>query len=270
MASPEQERNIKKYKNLAIISTIGFVVFLFCSFVKNPVVSIVGIVMVCISAFTTILFAVLMQKSINSAGGWKNTSLNLNENAVNEARKRLYEEYDEDIKRLVKKYKNISNADYGELGVVKFVNEGLSFSAEGKYACIKDYNDKEGFHFAFNICGIKLISSPEGYDDIIDYESNLFRINIGYFDDCGLSPENDNGVIVKDVSNLQGKTIHFKEDDGYMCDIETVEMDDIDFGEIEFVEWNEQNPIIKFKCIVGCGVSDIVFGKLRLTLDIDN
>lgn len=167
------------------------------------------------------------------------------------------------------KYSSIGKDQYNEVGYVHFVNEGLKFESKGKYAYIEDFNGIKGYHLAFNIYGTKLVETPEGYDDVIDYETFLYNIDLGYFEDIILStPENDNGVaIVKDLNTLEGKTIKITQDGGYIATIDTAEIDDIDLGEIEFVEWNEESKIIKFKFLISAGVCDIVAGTLKLTQD---
>ena len=97
----------------------------------------------------------------------------------------------------------------------------------------------------------------------------LYNIDLGYFEDIILStPENDNGVVVvDDLTTLEGKTIKISQDNGYIASIDTAEIDDIDLGEIEFIEWKEDSKIIKFKFLISAGVCDIVAGTLNLIQD---
>ncbi len=172
----------------------------------------------------------------------------------------------EDDKKLIQKFKDLKEEDYSEVGKVKFVVEGLKFDAEGKFACVENFNGKEGQHFAFNIKGTNLCEKPEGYEDVVRYEECLFGINLGYFEDIALSiPENENGIVVKDVSALEGQTIEIDTASGYVSTIDTVETDDITYGEIKFVKWNNRTKIISFKFIVDSGLCDIVAGTVKLS-----
>jgi len=171
-------------------------------------------------------------------------------------------------KKLLEQLASIKEDEFNDIGYVSFVNEGIKFSAKGKYGCIKDFNGKQGYHFGFNIEGIELVDKPEDYEDIVDYEGLLFNIDLAYFEDALLSqPENDNGIIVSDISNLEGKTINIQGQNGYIAQIQTAETDDIDIGEIKFIEWKENSKIIKFKLVVGYGLCDIVVGTVRLIED---
>lgn len=108
-------------------------------------------------------------------------------------------------KALKNAYDSLKLKDSAELGTVKFVRENIVFSATGKYVLAKDFNGQSGYHLAVEIRGTKLLSAPADYDDTLDYASNLFRINLGYFDGVALStPENDNGMVFK-TDALQGK-----------------------------------------------------------------
>ena len=70
------------------------------------------------------------------------------------------------------------------------------------------------------------------YEDVVNYNELLFLIELGYFDGSLLSiPENDNGIIVKDIDNLQGKTIQIKQDEGYFAYVHTADSDDIAIGD---------------------------------------
>lgn len=171
-------------------------------------------------------------------------------------------------KTLLKKYEGIK--DFGEVGYVSFIQEGIKFSASGKFACVKDFNGIPGYHFAFYIEGTELVSTPEKYEDILDYKSNLFIIEIGYFEHEKLTqPENDNGVVIKNISDLKGRKIQLTPNNGYTAFIETVEWDELDCAEIIFDEWNAEEHIISFKLLAGVGVNDIVIGKVRLLPDND-
>ena len=154
----------------------------------------------------------------------------------------------------------------GELGFVNFTREGIKFSAEGKFAIQKDFKGIKGNHLALQICGTKLVSTPEEYDDVLDYESNLFKINIGYFEDCPFTEENDSGLILLE-DDLTGKEIFFASNNGYCCDLDTAESDDIDYGVFAILEHTEDSLTISFKCKVKCGVVDVIYGKVKLICD---
>ena len=157
-----------------------------------------------------------------------------------------------------------------DLGYVTFIHLNLKFSAKGKFACVKDFNGKPGYHLAFYVKGTELVSAPTNYDDVLNYKETLFTIELGYFEGYKLSqPENDNGIVVDDISDLKGKTIKIASENGYITLVETVEFDNIDCGEITFEQWDENAHIISFKLFVSCGLSDIVVGKLELTEDCD-
>ena len=170
-------------------------------------------------------------------------------------------------KDLMNKYLEISD-EFGEVGFVSFLSEGLKFSAEGKYGCIENFNNKKGYHLAFNIQGTELVKTPKDYNDVVGYEETLFNIEIGYFEDILLSsPENEKGIIVRDIGSLEGKKIQVNQKGGYIASISTAESDEIDLGEIEFVKWNDNEKIIKFKFMVSCGLCDVVAGAVKLTED---
>lgn len=167
---------------------------------------------------------------------------------------------------LAKIYEDVT--DFGEVGCVSFIKSKLKFSANGKFACVKDFNGKKGHHFAFYVNGTKLLSKPDDFDDVLDYESNLFSVELGYFDGIGLSePENDNGIIIKDIAHLQGKKIEIKPNSGYTTTLATTEWDDIDCGEITFEQWDDNARIISFKLLALSGVNDVIVGKVNLLED---
>ena len=47
--------------------------------------------------------------------------------------------------------------------------------------------------------------------------------------------------------------------------MDTAESDEIDFGELEILEYTEDSLTIFFKCLVIEWVSDVVYGKVKLT-----
>ena len=167
---------------------------------------------------------------------------------------------------LLDKYNEVQQ--FGDVGEVRFVNSGLKFSAKGKYACVKDFNGIPGYHFAFQITGEELVEKPDGYDDTLHYDECLFKIELAYFDGVKLSePENDRGIVLDDIANLQGKTIKFSQSDEYIAQVVTVESDDVDCGEITFEEWSDTARVIRFKLLASCGIAEVIVGKVDLSED---
>ena len=233
----------------AVISVIGLVV--------SCVFNIVGLIM------TAIVFIILCVLGIISSVQDLKKPLDTNSSQfVNPV---LLED-----KKLHDKYNSIKDNEFNDVNFVSFANEGLKFSAKGKYGCIKDFNGKKGYHLAFSIEGIEMVEKPKDYEDVVNYNELLFLIELGYFDGSLLStPENDNGIIVKDIDNLQGKTIQIKQDEGYFAYVHTAESDEIAIGEIKFVQWNQNSKILKFKLLVNYGLCDVVVGTVELTEDKD-
>lgn len=160
-------------------------------------------------------------------------------------------------------YANLDCTACGDLGYVNFARENLVFSAEGKFTVTEDFNGIKGKHLALQIRGTGLVSSPEDYDDVLDYESNLFTLNIGYFEDFPLTEENDTGLILPE-GGVTGKIIRFSSDGGYVCNLDTAETDDIDRGELVISNLNEDSLTLSFKCLIGCGAAEVVYGKVTL------
>ena len=188
---------------------------------------------------------------------------------ANKQRKEILTEIDKQTDtKILEKYSALKSENYSDVGYVTFTNEGLKFSAKGKYGYIKDFNDIPGYHLAFRIEGTELVDKPKDYEDIVSYQDLLFNIELGYYDGELLSEsENDNGIIVNDINNLEGKTIKIKQADGYIAVINTADLDEISIGEIKFVKWNENSKIIQFKLLVEYGLCDIVVGTVELTED---
>lgn len=165
-------------------------------------------------------------------------------------------------------YADVNIDDCKELNQVTFANEGIAFSAQGRFTVKKDFNGVKGAHLALQISGTELISAPEDYTDVFDYENNLFKLNIGYFEDSPLTEENKTGIILPESSFIN-KKIKFSSNKGYVCDLDTAESDEIDFGELEILEYTENSLTIFFKCLVIEWVSDVVYGKVKLSLETD-
>lgn len=163
-------------------------------------------------------------------------------------------------------YAALDHKNCCELGFVNFTREGIKFLAEGKFAMQKDFKGIKGNHLAMQICGTKMVSTPEEYDDVLDYENNLFKINIGYFEDCPFTEENDSGIILPQ-EDLTDRDIFFASNNGYCCNLDTAESDEIDYGVFAILEHAEDSLIISFKCKVKCGAADVLYGKVKLIRD---
>jgi len=179
-----------------------------------------------------------------------------------------YNEIAKDLLKIGDQYEQINLSDFDQENTVCFINEKLKFLAEAKFVCVENFNDKAGYHFAFNIKGTKLIEKPDNYEDVVGYEECLFNINLAYFDGIPLAvPENQCGIKVRTLENLKGKVVKFDSEQGYIASIDTAEVDEIDWGQIRFEEWTETSKIISFKFVVGAGVNDIVVGRVNLEPD---
>ncbi len=161
-------------------------------------------------------------------------------------------------------YTSLKQEESKDLNHVAFANEDIVFSAQGTFTVKKDFKGVKGTHLALQICGTELISAPEDYDDVLDYKSNLFKLNIGYFEDSPLTEENKTGLILPETDFIN-RQINFSSGKGYVCDLDTAESDEIDFGELEILEYTEDSLTIFFKCLVIEWVSDVVYGKVKLT-----
>lgn len=152
---------------------------------------------------------------------------------------------------------------YPNVGTAKFLKEKLEFKVEGKFAYKKDFKGIPGYHFAFKIKSNEITYMPPNYDNICGYDG--FCAEVGYFEEMPLADENDCGVIVQDLENLQNKTITLDYETGYVFHFTTVEMDDIDYGQITILEFNKDYIIVAFKLAVNCGLNDVVVGTAKLT-----
>ncbi len=166
-------------------------------------------------------------------------------------------------------YNNINFKELGDSGYVNFARENLIFSSEGKFTIEKDFNGVEGTHLALQIRGTKIVSKPTDYDDVLDYETYLFTLNVGYFENCPFTEENDSGLILPQ-EDIIGKSIRFSSNGGYVCNLDSVETDDVERGELLISEMTEESMIISFKCLVECGAADVLYGKIKLIRDPQN
>lgn len=256
------EKRIKLFKNLTVFFAILTPLSLLGVGLKYPYsycfVALCGLLLI-----VTITFAVLMHKTEKQI---KRTVAYLKD-----ARDNIVAANNTLIGFLNGAYTALDYKNSGELGFVNFTREGIKFSAEGKFATQKDFKGIKGNHLALQIYGTKMISTPEEYNDILDYESNLFKLNIGYFDDVPFAEENNSGLIVPE-EDLTAKGIFFASNNGYCCDLDTAESDEIDYGEFIILEHTEYSLTISFKCMVKYGAADVLYGKVKLireTQDFD-
>ena len=170
---------------------------------------------------------------------------------------------------LFKKKTEKINIDENEVNKAKFENDGLEFSIVGKYYEQENYNDVKGFHYAFLIESKEMIYKPEDYDDVCDYESSGFRINIAYFENFPFN-ECEKGIVLKSKLKDLKKTIKINPSNEYIFEIDTVETDEIDYGEITVLESNGDELTISFKFVVKAGLCDTVSGIVKLSKDTEN
>ena len=254
------EKRIKIFKNLTVLFTILTPLTLLGVGLKYPYLYCF-VALCCLFFAAAVTFAVLMHKTEKQI---KRTAAYLKD-----ARDNIVAANNTLIGFLNGAYAVLDCKMSGELGFVNFTREGIKFSAEGKFAAQNDFKGIKGNHLALQIYGTKMISAPEEYDDVLDYESNLFKLNIGYFDDVPFAEENDSGLILPE-EDLTDKGIFFASNNGYCCGLETAESDDIDYGEFVILEQTEDSLTISFKCIVKCGAADVIYGKVKLIRDLQD
>ena len=251
------EKRIKLFKNLTVFFAILTPLSLLGVGLKYPYsyyfVALCGLLLI-----VTITFAVLMHKTEKQI---KRTAAFLKD-----ARDNIVAANNTLIGFLNGAYAALNYKMSGELGFVNFTREGIKFSAEGKFATQKDFKGIKGNHLSLQIYGTKMISTPEEYNDVLDYESNLFKLNIGYFDDVPFAEENNSGLILPE-ENLTDKRIFFASNNGYCCNLDTAESDEIDYGEFIILEHTEYSLTISFKCMVKYGAADVLYGKVKLIRD---
>lgn len=162
-----------------------------------------------------------------------------------------------------KLYKTIEQ--YPEVGVAKFLKSGIKFDIDGTFYYKKDYNDIEGYHFAFFIKSTKFNYVPEENESLHIFDS--FFAEIGYHDEYPLEEENECGVIVEDLKTIKNTTIDLDYDDGYVFTIYTADFDMIDYGQLKILDFDNDTMTISFKLAVKSGLDDIVTGTVKLKLD---
>lgn len=159
-----------------------------------------------------------------------------------------------------------SDTDTIELDTVKLIKAGMEFYADGRYVCEKDFKGITGHHFAFEIMSTSLKYKPKDCDDICDIGSSGILISIGYLDGEALEKyANDNGIILQDTPEKSiGQTITLSQDNGYNFNIWTVEGDDIDFGFMKILKYENDTLTLHFLLDVSLGLCDTVEGIVRL------
>lgn len=251
------EKRIKLFKNLTVLFAILTPLPLLGVGLKFPYsfcfTALCGLLLT-----TTVTFAVLMHKTEKQI---KRTVVYLKD-----ARDHIIAANNALAGYLNDAYDNINCKECSALGYVNFARENLIFSAEGKFTIEKNFNGVKGAHLALQIRGTKIVSKPTDYDDVLDYETYLFTLNIGYFEDCPFTEENDLGLILP-KEDLIGKSIQFSSNGGYVCNLDSVETDDVDCGELVILEITEESMTIGFKCMVKYGAADVLYGKVKLIRD---
>jgi len=254
------EKRIKLFKNLTVLFAILTPLPLLGVGVKDPY-SYCFMALCGLFFIAAVTFAVLMHKKEKLI---ESTAIYLKN-----ARDNIIAANDALAEYLNSTYENINCQKCGDLGHVNFARENLVFSSEGKFAIEKDFNGVKGTHLALQIRGTEIVSKPTDYDDILDYETYLFTLNIGYFEDCPFTEENDSGLILP-KEDLIGKSIGFSSESGYVCNLDSVETDDADRGELVISEMTEESMTISFKCLVECGAADVLYGKVKLIRDLQD
>ena len=250
-------------KNI-LYSTIALTSFLICFvtlFIFNITqIGIYAFISLCFFV-PTIIFAFILARQFDKQFNKKSKKSEILQQTSNEqlSSSKLLNEEDE----IDKLYKSIKQ--YPKLGVAKFVKSGMEFDIDGTFYYKKDYNDIEGYHFAFFIKSTKLNYIPENNDDF--YLFNEFFAEIGYHDEFPLEEENECGVIVQDLKNINNTTIDLDYNDGYVFILYTVDFDTIDYGQLKIIEFNNDTITISFKLAVKEGLDDIAIGTVKLKLD---
>lgn len=158
-----------------------------------------------------------------------------------------------------------------EKNTVKLKDNEMVFFAEGRYVCEKNFLNKDGYHFAFEINGAKLKYKPEDNDDVCYLEESGILIEAGYFEGTALDDsENDNGIILKDTpKNSVGQTIILKPNEGYNLYIWTAEGDEIDYGFLKILKCENDVLTVYFSLNVLAGLCDTVEGTVELKKDTE-
>ena len=164
-----------------------------------------------------------------------------------------------------------SKTDYPEVNTVKLVGSGLEFFAEGRYVCVKNFKNINGYHFAFEINSTKLKLMPEGYDDVCDLESNGVIVMAGYHDGIALEKyATDHGIILQDtVENSIGKTIILKQHRGYKFCVSTAEDGEANLGFVKILKCENDVLTVYFSISVPFGLNDTVEGTVELKKEAD-
>lgn len=159
--------------------------------------------------------------------------------------------------------------NYPKTNTLKLVNEGIVFSAEGRYVCEKDFKKIPGYHLAFEISTTELKRMPKDYDDVCDFEGTGVIVSVGYHDGEALEKyANDNGVILKDtLENSVDNIITLISDGGYAVSVCTAEGDDIDYGFVKILKYENDILTVHFSLHVPYGLCDTVEGVVELKKD---
>ena len=206
----------------------------------------------------SVTFAILLAKEIDKPT--KTRQIQATKQTSNEHPATTKPKEEDEIDKL---YKTIEQ--YPEVGVAKFLKSGMEFDINGTFYYKKDYNDIEGYHFAFFIKSTKFNYVPEENESLHIFDS--FFAEIGYHDEYPLEEENECGVIVEDLKTIKNTIIDLDYDDGYVFTIYTADFDMIDYGQLKILDFNNDTMTISFKLAVKSGLDDIVTGTVKLKLD---
>lgn len=225
---------------------------------KNYRFSVVGYVLLIFGLYFLFLFLIriLAQQNINK----EKRQADLKALAEKQARDNL-------IAEALNQFNNTT--DYPETNTVKLTKAGIEFFVKGRYVCKKDFKNVQGYHLAFEIDSTELKFMPKDYDDVCDLRDNGILISIGYLDGEALEVfSNENGIILQTtLENSVGKTVLLKPDEGYITNVWTVEGDEIDYGFIKILKYENDVLTVHFLLNIPWGLCDIVEGVVELKKD---
>ena len=112
-----------------------------------------------------------------------------------------------------------------------------------------------------------LAKMPNDFEDTCDLEGTGFTISAGYYEGYPLAGENESGIVLNEISNLAGRVLSLRQDDGYMLQIQTVESDWISEGAVKIIKQIENSITVSFKFAVPFGLNDVVTGTVELIKD---
>ena len=240
------------------------------TFIGMPIVSIAGVLMMGFYEYNTLgtlgafLFFigafVFMFRLLIAVAHFTNKKKRQKENIARWEKENIIDEARQEFRH---------KTDYPQTNTLKLVNEGVVFDAKGRYVCEKDFKNISGNHLAFEITATKLKSKPKDYEDVCDSEGTGVLVSVGYHDGEALEKyANDNGVILKDTpENSVDKTITLTSDSGYVANVWTAEGDDVDYGFVKILKYENDILTVHFLLKVPYGLCDTVEGVVELKKD---